>query len=109
MTALITFFYATCASTQKWCVTNGVSEVASRRFVASFFKSLADAGFESHESFDDMADEGATPGGLNEQVHHGLLTSGAYDLVIDQVDAIFKRLTKKDPAPRPNKRQKTTK
>lgn len=24
MTSLISFFYATCASTQKWCVSNGV-------------------------------------------------------------------------------------
>lgn len=55
----------------------------------------------SHESFDEMAEEGATPGGLNEQVHRGLQASGAYDLVLDQIDAIYKRLTSTDPAPRP--------
>ncbi|DAZ96923.1 TPA: hypothetical protein N0F65_012026 [Lagenidium giganteum] len=103
MTALISFFYATCASTQKWCVNNGVGEDASRSFVASFFKSLADAGLESTETFDDMADEGATPGGLNEQVHRGLQASGAYELVIDQVDGIYRRLTKKEPAARPGR------
>ncbi|KAJ0398555.1 hypothetical protein P43SY_003384 [Pythium insidiosum] len=103
MTALISFFYATCASTQKWCVNNGVDEQSSRSFVASFFKSLAEAGFESNETFDEMADEGATPGGLNEQVHRGLQASGAYELVIDQVDDIYKRLTGKDPAPRPTR------
>lgn len=101
MTALITYFYATCASTQKWCVNNGVDDQSSRSFVAAFFKSLAEAGAESTESFDEMADEGATPGGLNEQVHRGLLASGGYELVLDQVDEIYKRLTKKDPAPRP--------
>lgn len=101
MTSLISFFYATCASTQKWCVNNGVAEDASRDFVASFFQSLAAAGSESTETFDEMADEGATPGGLNEQVHRGLLATGAYELVIDQVDDIYKRLTGNDPAPRP--------
>ncbi|KAF1314419.1 Serine/threonine protein kinase, partial [Globisporangium splendens] len=101
MTALISYFYATCSSTQKWCANNGVGEQASRDFVASFFKSLAEAGAESTEPFDEMAEEAATPGGLNEQVHRGLLASGAYELVVDQVDAIFKRLTGQDPAPRP--------
>jgi pyrroline-5-carboxylate reductase len=74
---------------------------SSRSFVASFFKSLAEAGAESTESFDDMADEGATPGGLNEQVHRGLISTGAYELVVDQVDGIYKRLTGTDPASRP--------
>ena len=83
-----------------------VDEDAARSFVASFFKSLADAGLESTETFSDMADEGATPGGLNEQVHKGLLQTGAYELVLDQADAIFKRLTKKDPAPRSPKKRK---
>jgi pyrroline-5-carboxylate reductase len=78
-------------------------EQSSRSFVASFFKSLAEAGAESTETFDEMAEEGATPGGLNEQVHRGLLASGAYELVVDQVDAIFKRLTGTDPAPRPGR------
>ncbi|TMW68570.1 hypothetical protein Poli38472_006038 [Pythium oligandrum] len=101
MTALISFFYATCGSAQKWCVNNGVDDESSRSFVAAFFKSLAEAGFSSTDSFDEMAEEAATPGGLNEQVHRGLLASGAYELVVDQVDDIFKRLTGNDPAPRP--------
>lgn len=28
MTALISYFYATCASSQKWCVSNGVGKAA---------------------------------------------------------------------------------
>lgn len=77
------------------------AEGASRDFVSSFFKSLAEAGAESTEAFDEMAEEAATPGGLNEQVHRGLVGSGAYELVVDQLDAIAKRLTGTDPAPRP--------
>ncbi|OQS07706.1 hypothetical protein THRCLA_00301, partial [Thraustotheca clavata] len=38
----------------------------------------------SHEAFHDMAEEAATPGGLNEQTHRGLTATGAYDLMLDQ-------------------------
>ncbi|KDO19849.1 hypothetical protein SPRG_14949 [Saprolegnia parasitica CBS 223.65] len=100
MTAMISFFYATCGHLQQWCVNNGVEDSASRAYVASFFQSLADAGMVSTEAFHDMAEEAATPGGLNEQTHRGLTSSGAYDLMLDQVDAIFTRLTKAAPAPR---------
>lgn len=143
MTSLISYFYATCASTQRWCVNNGVgtfspfkrilplhflyaalglsaphtdrprfscavcgrrlAEDASRDFVSAFFKSLAEAGAATSEPFDEMAEEAATPGGLNEQVHRGLVASGAYELVVDQLDAIAKRLTGADPALRPSR------
>uniref|UniRef100_H3HDP2 non-specific serine/threonine protein kinase n=1 Tax=Phytophthora ramorum TaxID=164328 RepID=H3HDP2_PHYRM len=101
ITALISFFYATCDTTQKWCVNNGVGDQASRDYIASFFHALASAGAESTEGFGEMADEAATPGGLNEQVHRALQGNGGYELVADQLDAIFKRLSGTDPAPRP--------
>ena len=47
-----------------------------------------------------MAHEAATPGGLNEQVHCALQDNGGYELVADQLDAIYKRLSGTDPAPR---------
>lgn len=74
---------------------------ASRDFISSFFVALAQAGAESHESFDEMAEEAATPGGLNEQVHRALLGNGGYETVVDQLDAILERLTGAKPAPRP--------
>nr|CCA14606.1 conserved hypothetical protein [Albugo laibachii Nc14] len=98
VTALISFFYANCANIQQWNVNNGVGEESARFFISSFFKSLAEAGFESKEYFTEMAEEGATPGGLNEQVHRGLLASGAYNLITDQMDEIFRRLTGTEPA-----------
>ncbi|EGZ28879.1 hypothetical protein PHYSODRAFT_537479 [Phytophthora sojae] len=101
ITALISFFYATCDTTQQWCVNNGVGGQASRDYIASFFHALATAGAESTEGFGEMADEAATPGGLNEQVHRALQGNGGYELVADQLDAIFKRLSGTDPAPRP--------
>ncbi|OWZ23593.1 Serine/threonine protein kinase [Phytophthora megakarya] len=101
ITALISFFYATCDTTQQWCVNNGVGDKASRDYIASFFHALATAGAESTEGFGEMADEAATPGGLNEQVHRALQGNGGYELVADQLDAIFKRLSGTEPAPRP--------
>ncbi|CEG35537.1 pyrroline-5-carboxylate reductase [Plasmopara halstedii] len=101
ITALISFFYATCDTAQKWCVKNGVDDQTSRNFIASFIHTLATAGTQSNESFGEMADEAATPGGLNEQVHRALDGNGGYELVADQLDAIFKRITGTDPVPRP--------
>uniref|UniRef100_M4BH67 Pyrroline-5-carboxylate reductase catalytic N-terminal domain-containing protein n=1 Tax=Hyaloperonospora arabidopsidis (strain Emoy2) TaxID=559515 RepID=M4BH67_HYAAE len=100
ITALISFFYATCDTTQQWCVNNGVGSQASRDFISSFFHALATAGAESSVNFGEMAHEAATPGGLNEQVHLALQSNGGYELVADQLDAIFKRLSGTDPAPR---------
>ncbi|CAI5738325.1 unnamed protein product [Peronospora destructor] len=103
VTALISFFYATCDTTQQWCVNNGVGDQASRNYIASFFHSLATAGAESTERFGEMADGAATSGGLNEQVHCALQGNGGYELVADQMDAIFKRLSGTDPVPRPRR------
>lgn len=86
-----------------WCI----ESAASRDFVASFFKSLANAGYNASESFNDMAIEAATPGGLNEQTNRGLVETGAYDLMSDQLDVIYTRLTGTSPAERPTKRQKS--
>lgn len=76
---------------------------ASRDFISSFFVALAQAGDESHEDFDEMAEEAATPGGLNEQVHRALTANGGYETVVDQLDAILERLSGAKPAPRPNR------
>lgn len=64
---------------------------------------LAQAGADSTEPFDEMAEEAATPGGLNEQVHRALTANGGYETVVDQLDAILKRLTGNEPAPRPSR------
>ncbi|CAH0513344.1 unnamed protein product [Peronospora belbahrii] len=103
ITALISFFYATCDTTQQWCVNNGVGDQASRDYIASFFRALATAGAEASDPFGEMAEEAATPGGLNEQVHCALQNNGGYELVADQLDAIFKRLSGTDPVPRPTR------
>lgn len=104
LTSFISFFYATEASFHDWFVNNGVSAGPARAFIASFFKSLAEAGFASSESFHDMAEEAATPGGLNEQVHTSLTKRGGYDTVIDEIDEIYRRLAKAEPAPRDSKK-----
>lgn len=80
-----------------------IESEASRSFVAAFFKSLANAGFNSTEPFSEMAEEAATPGGLNEQTHRGLQATGAYTLIQDQLDDIYTRLTGASPAPRSEK------
>lgn len=107
LTAFISFFYATCGEFHSWMTNNGVGLDTGRNFTSSFFQSLANAGFVSTEPFGEMAIEAATPGGLNEQTLKGLTEAGAFDLVADQVDNIYTRLTQKKPAERAAKRRKT--
>ena len=78
-----------------------VDGTAARAYVAAFFKSLAKAGSISDEPFFNMAEEAATPGGLNEQTHRAVQSNGGYDLVLDQLDAIYNRLTGSAATPRP--------
>lgn len=104
MTAMISYFYASCSTLHTWATANGVAEGPSRDFVASFMSSLAASGMDSHESFVDMAEEAATPGGLNEQTHKGLTETQVYARITDQLDLVYQRLAPEDqPAPRASK------
>lgn len=77
ITGHISSFYELMNTSQHFVESHGVDAVTARKFVTSFYSSLAQGSEQSSESLEDLAEEAATPGGLNEQVEL-LLTMGCY-------------------------------
>ena len=61
-------------------------------FISSFYTSLARSTEMSSESFADMAEEAATPGGLNEQTLRAMKETDHFDVHTDSLNAILDRL-----------------
>ena len=92
-TAMISPFYQlqeTCAS---WAESRGADKTAAGKYVGAFFASLAAAskGYPE-EGFGGMAEEAATPGGLNEQTVRELKERGSFGHFADALDSILKRI-----------------
>jgi len=68
ITGHISSFYELMNTSQHFVESHGVDAVTARKFVTSFYSSLAQGSERSLESLEDLSEEAATPGGLNEQV-----------------------------------------
>jgi len=67
ITGLISPFYALMETIQSWCVAGGADPETSKRYTASMYSSLAAlAENKPGVGFQTLAQEAATPGGLNE-------------------------------------------
>ena len=92
-TGLISPFFALMAAVQGWCVAEGADPETSRRYTASMYAALA-ALAEQHPgvSFQELAREAATPGGLNEMAAAMAEAGSTYLDVARSLDAIRARL-----------------
>jgi pyrroline-5-carboxylate reductase len=68
ITGHIATFYELMKCDQDWAMQNGVSGASARKFVSSFYSSLAVGADTCPDSFEDLIDHASTPGGLNAQV-----------------------------------------
>jgi len=68
ITGHISSFYELMNTSQQFVESHGVDTVTARKFVTSFYSSLAQGAERSSERLEDLSEEAATPGGLNEQV-----------------------------------------
>jgi pyrroline-5-carboxylate reductase len=92
VTALIAPFYALMASVGGWAAENGVEPATAAEYTAAMFHALAALALEgAPDRFARLAEEAATPGGLNEQAVARLRQAGFYAEVRDALDAILKR------------------
>jgi pyrroline-5-carboxylate reductase len=77
-----------------WVARKGIPEQFARQYVALMFAGLADAGLEVPKlSFEDLARDHATPGGLNEQVLRDLTNHGAFKTLAEALDSVHRRAT----------------
>jgi len=67
LTGHISSFFELMRTSEKFMTDNGVGDTAARTFVTAFYSSLAQATEIDTNSLADMAEEAATPGGINEQ------------------------------------------
>eukprot|EP00429_Kryptoperidinium_foliaceum_P095378 CAMPEP_0176186472 /NCGR_PEP_ID=MMETSP0121_2-20121125/1887_1 /TAXON_ID=160619 /ORGANISM="Kryptoperidinium foliaceum, Strain CCMP 1326" /LENGTH=256 /DNA_ID=CAMNT_0017524957 /DNA_START=1 /DNA_END=771 /DNA_ORIENTATION=+ len=92
VTGHISSFYELMNTTQKFIMDNGVERETARKFVAAFYASLAHGTELSSETLEDMAEEAATPGGLNAQSWSHLKTTEHYNLQYKSLESIHDRL-----------------
>lgn len=97
LTGHISSFFDLMRTTQDFMVDQGVDSNASRKFISSFYTSLARATELSEESLADMAEEAATPGGINEQSIGVLRETEHFKAQYDSLNTILLRLEGKVP------------
>lgn len=95
LTGHISSFFELMRVTQDWQVDHGVDAATAKDFVTSFYSSCAQAAVLSEDSFAEMAEEAATPGGLNEQSWKNLKTTSHFALHEDSLTEILDRLNGK--------------
>mgnify|MGYP003973886999 CR=1 FL=1 len=72
LTGHISPFFELQRVSQEFMVANKVDAAAAKKFTAAFYQSLANAAASSEDSFGELRDEAATPGGLNQQVLYSI-------------------------------------
>jgi len=92
LTGHISSFFELMRTTQAFMEAEGVSADTSRLYVSSFYSSLAHAAELSSESFEEMAIEARTPGGINEQCMRIMQTSEHFPTQTKTLSAILRRL-----------------
>lgn len=91
VTGLISPFFTMLAEISNRAVEYGADRTISKKYIAAMFGALSNLAFETGGDFLEMADEAATPGGLNEQARKMIAEAGGYKSFIDALDAIVKR------------------
>ena len=92
VTGLIAPFYALFESVAGWAAEKGVAPATAADYSGAMFHALTALCLEGDpDRFARLAEEAATPGGLNEQAVGLLRRGGAYDGFRNALDAVLKR------------------
>jgi pyrroline-5-carboxylate reductase len=92
-TATIASYFAFAGRVASWLVGQGVPPCKARDYIARIFCGLGNTAVDSPErSFQSLADDHATPGGINEQVLTHLVRHGVFEAVSDGLDAVMHRI-----------------
>ncbi|HWQ09110.1 MAG TPA: NAD(P)-binding domain-containing protein [Holophaga sp.] len=92
VTGLISPFYAQMEAVQRWCVAGGADPEGAKRYVASMYACLAGLAENSPgQGFKALAQEAATPGGLNEMALRMVQEGTAFPDLRRALDAVLER------------------
>jgi len=96
-TATMATYFAFADGAASWLARNGIAETQARDYVARLLAALADTAMEAPErSFQELAADHATRGGINEQVLTHLTASGVFESFSEALDGVMRRVTKSD-------------
>jgi pyrroline-5-carboxylate reductase len=92
-TAMLAPYFGLLGSVANWLRDRDVPAEDADSYVAAMFHSIADTGLAVRgEGFEQITDDHATPGGLNEQMFRELTHSGCFDNVSKGLSLILERL-----------------
>ena len=91
-TAAMAAYFTLLATIASWLERHGLGTEAAQRYVATMFRGLGEVPLQSGRSFDELAKEFKTAGGLNEQFAAELAARGAFDACSAGLDAIHARI-----------------
>jgi len=92
-TATLASYYAFIDGVASWLARNGVPEAKARDYVARMFWGLTSTAVDAPErSFQSLASDHATAGGINEQFLGHLVASGLLESVSEGLDAVMQRI-----------------
>ena len=93
-TAAMASYFSTLDTLASWLVRNGVRARTARDYIAAMFRGLSHVPVASQATFNELADEFTTKGGLNEQLARDLARGGMFDAWSGGLDAILARIRK---------------
>ncbi|MDR5808774.1 pyrroline-5-carboxylate reductase [Caballeronia sp. LZ019] len=91
-TATMSTYYGFVEAQAQWLAQKGVPYEGARTFLAGYYSGLAKLAQVSHDSFDELAKQCTTEGGINELMQRKLESEGFFEQVRTAMDAVQKRL-----------------
>ena len=93
-TATMASYFAFADGTASWLARNGIPAGDAREYVARLYAGLADTAVEDpSRSFQALAADHATRGGINEQVLTQLTAHGTFEKFAECLDGVMRRVT----------------
>jgi len=93
-TATMATYFSLMDTIASWLSRNGIPPSQSRDYIARIFSGLADTAIEAPDrSFQTLASDHATPGGINEHIVKTLTGRGVFDTLSEILDAVMRRVT----------------
>ena len=93
-TATMAAYFAFTGTAASWLANNGIEAAQARDYIARIFGGLSEAAMEAPDlSFDTLAADHATRGGINEMVVNHLRSHGVFDTFSEVLDAVMRRVS----------------
>ena len=93
-TATMAMYFAFADTVASWLTRQGIPEGQARDYMARIYSGLAQAALEQPaQSFQSLAADHATPGGINEKVVTDLTAHGVFEALTQTLDAVMRRVS----------------